>query len=545
MGPQNYSVSAGQESSNGSRVAAVLQRAPLLKVTVSAPMKCNLNSLLLLALLTTALGLGSCSGFQPPNRCSGVTCTLPNATVSLTLAARPLTPPPGTSILAFSLTITSVSLTPSSGSDVNVPLPGTVYTADLTRLQSDSAFLGEAIRAIPPGTYTKLTLAVNGSRVIYCTQPVPGTPGCASGSIATVSGGATVLSLSSAPFPLTLADNQIAGLRVQFDMSKALTINAATQAVSSVDVTKAGVVNAVSLPPAASSLGSNEVEFVEDVTGVASSVTGSSSTLTLKTAERGSITVTANPSTFYSPNCTSPPINLTSDFNCVKANQLASMDVALDKDGTFTLLEYDPLDTVASDWIEGVVTATPSSSTQFDVVTNDMFLASTGSMIANNVRLGDRITVNLKPGAMFGVDSKGLTLPADATTFQSANDTSVLRPGQTVAVRVASLTAAGGSTPGAVSVDLVELRFTRVAATVFSSAPPNNFFIQNLPPFFGTNTQEKVQLTQAAASQTAPTNFDGVTDPTGLSNGQVVSIRAMYFGPGSAIPFSAAKVRKH
>jgi len=138
-----------------------------------------------------------------------------------------------------------------------VPLPGTTYTADLTRLQSDSAFLGEAIRAIPPGTYTKLTLAVNGSRVIYGTQPVPGTPGCASGSIATVSGGATVLSLSSAPFPLTLADNQIAALRVQFDMSKALTINAATQAVSSVDLTKAGVVNAVSLPPAASSLGNN------------------------------------------------------------------------------------------------------------------------------------------------------------------------------------------------------------------------------------------------------------------------------------------------
>ncbi len=220
-------------------------------------MKGNLKPLMLFALLTTALGLGSCSGFRPPNRCSGVTCTLPNATVSLTLAARPLTPPPGTSILAFSLTITSVSLTPSSGSDVNVPLPGTVYTADLTRLQSDSAFLGEAIRAIPPGTYTKLTLAVNGSRVIYGTQPVPGTPGCASGSIATVSGGATVLSLSSAPFPLTLADNQIAALRVQFDMSKALTINAATQAVSSVDLTKAGVVNAVSLPPAASSLGNN------------------------------------------------------------------------------------------------------------------------------------------------------------------------------------------------------------------------------------------------------------------------------------------------
>ncbi len=137
------------------------------------------------------------------------------------------------------------------------------------------------------------------------------------------------------------------------------------------------------------------------------------------------------------------------------------------------------------------------------------------------------------------------TLPADAATFQSANDTSALRPGQTVAVRVASFTAASGSTPGSVRVDLVDLRLTRVAGAAFSSAPPNNFFIQDLPPFLGINTQEKVQLTQAAAPQTAPTNFDGVANPTGLSSGQVVSIRAMYFGPGSAISFSAAKVSKH
>jgi len=509
-------------------------------------MKIGRNSVLLLPLFTAAIGIVSCTGFRQPNPCSGVTCTLPNATVSLTLSAKPLTPPPGTSILAFSLKITGISLTPSSGSDVNVPLPGTTYTADLTHLQSDSAFLGEALHAIPSGTYTKLTLMVNGSRVTYCTQPVPSTPGCSIGSIATVSSGAVGPSISTSPFPLTFAENQLAGLQVQVDLSKALTINAATQAVSAVDVTKPGAVSVISLPPALSSLGSNALDFVEDLTGAVTSVTSSSSTLTLKTSERGSITATANSSTFYSPNCTSPPINLTPDFNCVKAGQLASMDVALNKDGTFTLLEYDPLDTaVASDWVEGVVTTAPSSSTQFDLVTNDVFLASTGSVIATNVSLGDRITVNLKSGVRFGVDSKGLTVPVDAATFQSANDTSVLRPGQTVAVRIASFTAGSGSTQGSVSVDVVDLRFTRVAGAVSSSAPPSDFFIQSLPPFFGASTQEKVQLSQPVAPQTEPTNFDGVADATGLSNGQVVSIRALYFGLGSAIPFSAAKVRKH
>jgi len=34
-----------------------------------------------------------------------------------------------------------------------------------------------------------------------------------------------------------------------------------------------------------------------------------------------------------------------------------------------------------------------------------------------------------------------------------------------------------------------------------------------------------------------------VTSATALSNPQTVSIRALYFGTGTAMPFSAAKVR--
>ncbi len=501
--------------------------------------------LLLFLTVLVVVCVASCSGVHNRVNCTGSACPPQTATLALALAAKPLGPPPGTSILAFSLAITGVSLTPSSGSDVSVPLPSTTYTAELTRLESDSAFLGEVIRAFPAGSYTKLNLIANGSRVTYCTQPVPGTPGCAGGSVATVSGGPTVLSISSAPFPLTIMENEMAGLRVELDMAKALTINAATQTVSSIDLTKEGVGAAVSLPQAASSLGANETEFIEDLTGVVGSVSASSSVLTLTTAERGSITVQANSSTFYSPNCTSPPINLTADFNCVKANQLASMDVALNQDGSFTLLEYDPLAVATSDWIEGVVTATPSAGGQIEVIATDVFEAPSGSVLRNNVSLGDQVIVNLKLGVVtFGVDSKGLILPADASTFESASDTSVLRPGQTVALHVANFTAVSGTTPAFLKTDSVLLRFTRIAGTIFSSAAPTAFFIQNLPPFFGTSTQQKVQLTPAAAPQTAPTNFDGVADASGLTNGQVVSIRAIYFGPASAIPFSAAKVRK-
>jgi Domain of unknown function (DUF4382) len=496
------------------------------------------NPLSFLLLLVGALSLAACSGLPqstvPPPGAG-------NGTLVLTLAAKPLAPPPNSSILSVAVAISGVSLTPSSGSVVNIPLPASSFVVDMTKLQSDSAFLGELVANIPTGSYTKITLGVTNSSVTYCTQLNPGTPGCASGTVATVNGGVAAPVVSSSPFPITISSNQTTGVQIQFDISKALTINASTQVVSAIDLTQANVFGAALLPPAASSLATNQLDFIEDVTGVVTAVSGSSVTLT--TSMRGPITATANSSTFFSPNCTAMSLN--TDFTCVKTNQLASMDVTINKDGTFTLLDYDPLDTVSSDWIEGLVTATPSSSTRFQIVANDLFLATSGSLIGSNLGLGAPVTVNLASGATFGVDTKGLIVPAEAITFSSASDTSILVPGQTVAVRVTSFTAASGNTPAQATVDFVGLRFTRVASSVFSVAAPNSFSIQNLPPYFGITSQKLVQLNQAVSPTTAPTNYDGVVDATGLTQGQTVSVRALYFGPNSAQPFTAAKVRKH
>ena len=120
-------------------------------------------------LLLAALSLASCSGPYKP-------CTVNcggggNATVSFTLAAVPFMPPPGTSILSFALTLSSVQLTPSSGSVVNIPLNTANYIVDLTRLQSDSAFLGQVLANVPAATYNKITVGVTSVVVTYCTQP--------------------------------------------------------------------------------------------------------------------------------------------------------------------------------------------------------------------------------------------------------------------------------------------------------------------------------------------------------------------------------------
>src|SRR6267142_6570762 len=152
----------------------------------------NRNKVLLLALLLASFSLAACSG--PKTVCTVNCGGGGNATVSFTLAAVPFTPPPGTSILSFAVTLSGVSLTPASGSDVSIPLNATTYVVDLTRLQSDSAFLGQVLASVPAGTYNKITLGVTNAVVTYCTN-LAGTIGCDTGSVASISKGAAVLTV--------------------------------------------------------------------------------------------------------------------------------------------------------------------------------------------------------------------------------------------------------------------------------------------------------------------------------------------------------------
>ena len=485
----------------------------------------NRIKVLLLALLVASFSLAACSG--PKTVCTVNCGGGGNASLNVTLAAVPFTPPPNSSILSFAVTITGISLTPTSGaSDVNIPLNATTYVVDLTRLQSDSAFLGQLLASVPAAAYNKLTVAVAGAVVTYCTDTA-GTPGCASGSVAQIIKAAAAPATSS--FSLTLSSSQQAAIQIQFNFANAISVTASTQVVSGVDLTAANVLTASTLPPTASSLATGQVDFVEDVTGVVTAASATS--VTVQTSTHGSITAAANSSSLAMSNC------VTTNAACPPAvGQVASIDTALNSDGTFTLLEFDPIAPTSSDWIEGVVTSTPLSSTQFQIVTNDIFLASAGTLIGANLSVGAPVQVTLNNVAPFLVDTKGLTVP---TSFAGSQDATVIVPGQAVALHVKSFTAANGTVLAAATVDTVVLRFTRVAGSVFTAAPPI-FNIQSLPPFFGPTVTYEVQLNSGSPS----TNYDGIANASGLTAGQNVSIRALYFGPTVVPAFSAAKVRK-
>ena len=119
---------------------------------------------LLFAVLGAAFSLHSCSGNVTP---------LPplvggNATVSVVLRATPLTPPPTISLLSFSAVVTGISLNPVTGTPVNIPLNATSLIVDLTKLQSDSVFLG-ASTTIPAGPYSAIAVSFSNPVLRFCT----------------------------------------------------------------------------------------------------------------------------------------------------------------------------------------------------------------------------------------------------------------------------------------------------------------------------------------------------------------------------------------
>src|SRR5262249_19665562 len=146
--------------------------------------------------------------------------------------------------------------------------------------------------------------------------------------------------------------------------------------------------------------------------------------VTVQTPTRGPITAKAGMATVFSPNCTN--FNLSLSFSCVTQGHVVSLDTILLSDGTFALTEYDPLATSTGDRIEGVVTTTPTSSTQFQLMANDLVVSSTGSLIGTSIGtlVGAPVNVTLASPKVFSVDTKGLIVPV--TSF-GGTDASILR----------------------------------------------------------------------------------------------------------------------
>src|SRR5467141_33861 len=505
---------------------------------------------LLPVLLLTVLSLAACSGpYQP---CT-VNCVVNGTgTVSLTLVSD--TPPASPSLLSYKVTVLQVTLTPTTGAAITfTPNPAPVI--ELMRLQSDTAFLGTLLN-VPVGTYSSITVSLGNAQITFLnntsatiTNASSASGSCVVGAICTISPTAAGLpKVSSTPFPITLTANAKIGLGIDFNLNNSITVTGGTMTVTFTPAAAGvNVLSAFNLPRANANLGTNQLELIEDFTGV---VSISGSTVTITSPTRGVLTTTSTSSSFFDQS--PPPTNLcpSAPSNCAVAGQLASVDAFLNTDGTLSLKEFEPLNATQQDFVEGTVYAV-NNPTQFAIAVTDKVQRATNSLIGG-LNTGDLLTVNITTpiSKTFLVDTKGLAvLAGDFGLFQGRSATSAVHPGQTIAVHVTVFVAANGTTIAAATADTVILRWSRLIATP-TTASAATFSVSAVPSYF-TITPASVFQTQVFSGTLGAqgvTNLDGITTAANVIIRVPVGLRVLYLENttnSAQFPFMAAKIRQH
>jgi hypothetical protein len=466
--------------------------------------------------------------------CSGGNRTTPgggggnqSASLTLTLTSKPDVTLTNISVLSATVGITGVTLNPTSGNAVPLTLTPTVYPVDLTRLQSDTAFLG--MLSLPAGNYSSATVTFSAPNLTIDNQSGTTLNGtCLTGTICKIVLPAGSSQVTSAPFPLTLIAGQATGISLNLNLNAAITVTSGTLALN---FSAANVVTAAALPRTGAPTGS--LDLIEDFVGL---VTATSSTSITVKASSGITLQIGLPSivVIKDPQALCAALNAT----CLVANQtVVSVDATVNSAGALTLVSADLLSATPQDELEGTVvtTATPA---QFNLVVANKVVASASSpstLTAANP--GDVFLVTLA-NPTFAVDldeffNNALLPPANVTTlFAGVGD---LVNGQDVMVHVTAATGAAATGDQAVTADRVLLRFTRTTGTV-QTVSGQTFTLSNLPPFMTFASNPLVDTI------TGVTNFDRVADVNSLSVGQTVSIRALLV-PRSSFNFYAAKVR--
>jgi hypothetical protein len=513
----------------------------------------NRNKPFLITLLLASLSLVACSGLPNNGTCT-INCGGGGGTsgvVSVTITSS--APPAAPALVSFKANVIGLTLkNTTSGATANLTL-ATSPIVEFMRLQSDSTFFG-SFSSVAAGTYDSVVVAVANPSVTFVNNTgaainnalVP----CAANALCTANLPVANSPTITFPSPITVGGSTGVGFSINFNLTNAFSVASNSLAVSFDTTTP--VVSAVSLPRANSNLTGIQLDRIEDFVGV---VSLSGSNVTVTSPVRGTLTAIANSNTVFDSNpdvaftqlCVTPGTLA----SCAQTGQIASIDAILNSDGTLTVQEYEPLTATAQDILEGtVVSVDSSSSNQFTMVVTDKSSATTS--IDGIATVGDRIAVTLAtapPLQNFYVDTKGLqvesTAPGSLALFVGGTNTGVIKAGQTIAVHPTAFVGGSGAVLSTATVDKVTLRFSRFTSTAVGATSQFSFNVSDVLPFFTGPFQ--VQTFAGTPGSQNGTNFDGITDPTGLNASQPVAVRALFIENSTnnvQIPLFAAKVRE-
>jgi Domain of unknown function (DUF4382) len=475
-------------------------------------------------LFAAIIGLEGCSGGNQATSGGGGGGGNP-ASLVVTLTSKPDVSLTNISVLSATVSITGITLNPTSGNAVPLPLSPATYPVDLTRLQADTALLD--VLSLPAGSYSSATVTFSAPTLTLDNQSGATLNGtCLTGTICKIVLPAGSSQVTSTPFPLTLTAGQASGISLNLNLNDAITVSSGTVALN---FGAADTFNVAALPRTGTASGT--FDLIEDFVGLVTAKTSTS--ITVKASNGISLSI-ALPSTVVieDPQGLCAAVNAT----CLVANQtVVSVDVTVNSAGALTLVSADLLSATPQDELEGTLinTATPG---QFNLVVANKVVAS-GNTTLTAANPGDVFLVTTT-NPTFAVDldeffNNASLPPANVTTlFAGVGD---LTDGQDVMVHVTAATGSAATADQAATADAVLLRFTRATGTV-QTVSGQTFTLSNLPPFMTFASNPLVDTISGA------TNFDGVADVNSLVVGQTVSIRALLV-PRSTFTFYAAKLR--
>jgi len=478
------------------------------------------------AAFAAILSLSSCSGVKNPctSNCGGGGG---NASLSVSISD---TPPTNTTVVSFTLPIVGISLTSSSGGQVSVFAPGATANFELTRLQSDSDVV-VTNASVAAGTYTAINVtlgAATGTFINNSGSAVGSCPAANPFSVCAIPNGATTT--ITAPINLVLTGGAHQWLDLDFNYNNAIV----TTGGIGIDMRQTGVLIATTTVP--TGVPSGDFAFVDDFTGRVTAV--SSSSITLSSTVRGSLTATINGSTqVFDPQqqCAGGVGNL--NCTCIQKGSIVSLQGVLTNTGTVVATSLDVIDasTAPADEVEGTIyPSNCNGGSNFGMILSDSSITTGGSPLAS-AGFGSGVCLTVSPTATPLVDFGILTgqpgLPATNAGFSTVGD---LLAGQTIRAKVTG--AASGTNGINATATALILRFSRLTGTVGTVSGPV-FGINGLPTYITAfNVPPSVQ------TYTNATLFENVTTLSGT-----VSISALFYNPigGPVQSLQAAKVRQH
>jgi len=424
------------------------------------------------------------------------------------------TPPSDVAVLFFEASITGASLQPSDASKPAVSVLSMPVEVEFGHLQSDTAFL--SLTSVPPDSYKSISLTFANPDITIVNHSPASIGSCAVNSVCELSPtlSPVTATVSSAPFPITISQNSVVGIRLDFN------VNSSVQPDLSINPT-------VTIKQVTQKQDSDEGQEIEKIDEVDGQVTATASNqFTLMNLRSGqSFTISVDGSTvfqdFSRAGCTASP----ADISCVKLGQILDVDLSENGMGMMFAKRVEFEEDANREAIKGTITSVECAMQQFHMVVFNEEPTVSG------ISEGSPVVVTIQPNAVFQVGGEELSedggFSLSGASFSSCTD---LMVGQDVQIRPGTVTPSGGVP--SVTTDLVRLWPSQITGQVGTiNTTTGTFTLTGLSSLFTGASPTITTINVVTLSKMRFEDFSGLSS---LTPGNTVSVRGLLFNtPGT------------